>query len=453
VSDLLDRFQSLLGDSGVLVGEAVSERTVGIWDQRAVTAKAILRPANTAQVSDVLKACNEAGQSVVVHGGLTGLVQGGVAEPADFVLSLERMNRIESVDVAERCLVAEAGVILQSAQEAAAEAGLLLPLDLGARGSCQLGGNVATNAGGNRVIRFGMTRDLLLGLEAVLADGTVLSSMNKMLKNNAGYDLKQLFVGTEGTLGVITKVVMKLQPAWQSQSTALVACESFADVTALLLRLQSELGGQLSAFECMWQGFYQCVSAGRKVPLTTDHPFYVLVESLGSDPEHDEARFIEVLESAIEANCIVDAAVAKSEAERESFWALRDSVDRCLEFGPGFIFDVSLPISDMEAYVEEVTAALDKRWPEHHSFAFGHVGDGNIHFVISVGAEEARTGVEQCVYEPLRTINGSVSAEHGIGLEKKAWLSVSRSAEEVAVMRQLKQALDPKGILNPGKVV
>jgi len=455
--DLIEQLRSLLGDEGVLSGGAVSERTVGIWDDRTLQAKAIARPADTDELAGVMRLCHAAGQTVVTHGGLTGLVQGAVASADDLVVSLERMNRIEEVDVNGRCLVAQAGVPLQKAQEAAQEHDLSLQLDLGARGSCTLGGNVSTNAGGNRVIRFGMTRDLVLGLEAVLADGTVISSMNRMLKNNAGYDLKQLFIGTEGTLGIVTRVILRLHPAWRSENTALVACESFDQVAALLDRLDRDLGGHLSAFECMWQDFYRCTTAGTTPPLASDYPFYVLVEALGSEPDSDQARFLEVLGAAQEGGVICDAVVAKSVAEREALWAIRDSVEHCLEFGPGFIFDVSLPLAAMNAYVDQVLQHLGSIWPDHRSFAFGHVGDGNLHFVISpdtgAAADELRARVEACVYEPLQACGGSVSAEHGIGLEKKDWLQVSRSAGEIALMNRLKRALDPQGLLNPGKVI
>jgi len=453
--ELLGQMVSVVGDDNVLTGEAVTSRVVGIWDDRPVAAKAIVRPSSTEQLSACMKACADRKQTVVIHGGLTGLVQGALSSSDDLVISLERMTRIESVNVAQRCLVAQAGVPLQKAQDAAADAGLMLPLDLGARGSCTLGGNVATNAGGNRVIRFGMTRDLVLGLEAVLPDGTVLSSMNRMLKNNAGFDLKQLFVGTEGTLGVVTKVVLRLVPQLESESTALVACDSFASVCKLLDMLDRELGGRLSAFECMWQDFYRQVSqhASAQAPLSSEYPFYVLLEALGADGVQDEERFLAVLSAAQEQGLIVDSVLAKSQTERDAFWLLRDNVESCLQFGPGFIFDVSLPIADMETYVETVLAGLDQAFTGHHSFVFGHVGDGNLHFVVSAGDEAARDAVEQCVYEPLRSVGGSVSAEHGIGLEKKHWLPVSRNEAEIALMRRLKAAMDPDNLLNPGKVI
>jgi len=446
------RLRADLGEAAVLTGADVSARQVGIWDERPLEALAIVRPQNTAELATVMRLCHAAGQTVVTHGGRTGLVAGCVAGPGDLVVSLERMNRIESVDTAGRCMTVEAGVPLELAQRAAAAEGFMLPLDLGARGSCTIGGNIATNAGGNRVIRYGMTRDMVLGLEAVLADGTVISSLNTMLKNNAGYDLKQLFIGTEGTLGIVTRAVLRLRPAFRSESTAFVACDSFSQVQNLLAFLECELGGQLSAFECLWEPFYAQASEGLKAPLALGSTHYVLLESLGADPNLDGERFMSVLAAGADAGLLTDAVIAKSGAERDNFWAIRDNVEACLVFGQAFIFDVSLPLAAMPDYVAEVMARLDSAVLEHRSFVFGHVGDGNVHFVISPQTPGARSRVEASVYEPLQKVGGSVSAEHGIGLEKKFWLCLSRSNAEIALMQTLKHALDPHGLLNPGKI-
>ncbi|MGI9291804.1 MAG: FAD-binding oxidoreductase [Gammaproteobacteria bacterium] len=438
----------MLGEDGVLTGSAVSERAAGIWRKDHIVAPVIFRPRNTEEVSAVLQACHAVGQPVVTHGGLTGLVEGAIATEQDVVLSTERMTVIETVNELDRTMQVQAGVRLQAAQDCAAESGLMVPLDLGARGSCTLGGNAATNAGGNRVIRYGMTRDMILGLEAVLADGTVVSSMNAMLKNNAGYDLKQLFVGTEGTLGVITRLMLRLRPAWRSQETALVSCDSFKQVGELLNHLDASLGGTLSAFELMWRDFYTLV-ATTNPPLTNDSPYYVLVEALGSESAADAATFESAIAQALDNRLINDAMVCKSGQERDALWAMRDDVEQTLEHGPAYIFDVSLRLSDMESYINEVLAMLDENCPGHKTWVFGHAGDGNLHIVC---AAANRSGVEQSVYEPLRRVSGSVSGEHGIGLEKKSWLTVSRNDAEIRLMRQLKQALDPLGILNPGRV-
>ncbi|HWJ06055.1 MAG TPA: FAD-binding oxidoreductase, partial [Steroidobacteraceae bacterium] len=420
-------------------------------------AGAIVRPGSTDEVSRVLAACHAAGQPVVTLGGLTGLVRGCEAGPDELGLSLERMHRIEEVDVVGRTITVEAGVPLQAIQDEAERHGLLYPVDFGARGSAHIGGTVATNAGGNGVIRYGMTRESVLGLEAVLADGTVVPAMNRMIKNNAAYDVKQLFIGTEGTLGIVTRLVLRLRERPRSTQTALVACATFGDVTRFLKQVDGALGGSLSAFELMWREFYLLVTtppAKGSPPLAQDHEYYVLVESSGGDAQRDQAQFEEAVGAAIEAGLVVDAVVASSEAQREALWALRDDVESLLRLGMPVTFDVSLPISAMEQYVAEVLARLEREWPAYRRFVFGHLGDGNLH-IIAAGppSREARHGIERCVYEPLAARDGSVSAEHGIGLEKQPWLAQCRSAAELALMRKLKQTLDAKNILNPGRVL
>jgi FAD/FMN-containing dehydrogenase len=355
-------------------------------------------------------------------------------------------------------MTVQAGVTLQAAQERADAEGLLLALDLGARGSCTIGGNVATNAGGNHVIRYGMTRAQVLGLEAVLADGTVITDLGKMLKNNAGYDLKQLFIGSEGTLGVVTRVVLRLWPRPRGEATALVACAGFGKVVELLAEAQRRLGGDLAAFEVMWPEFYEIVTtppAKSSPPLDHGYPVYALLEALGASPEEDHARFEGFLAAALESELIEDAAIATSRPERRALWALRDSVDQLARLGPIYTFDVSLPISTMEGYVAEVRERVAREWPDPKCVVFGHLGDGNLHVIVGVGQSgpAIRTRVEHAVYDPLRERRGSVSAEHGIGIEKRPWLPWSRGPAEIALMRRLKAALDPKGILNPGKVL
>lgn len=455
--DLIDTLQRIVGTDNVLTGDDVRSRSVSWADHSPCQALAIVRPAGTKEVSAVLAACHAAGQPVVPMGGLTGLVRGCVAGPHEIGLSLERMHRIESVDPVNRTITVEAGVPLQVVQQEADRHGLLYPVDFGARGSAHIGATVATNAGGNGVIRYGMTRDSVLGLEAVLADGTVVSSMNRMIKNNAAYDLKQLFIGTEGTLGVVTRLVLRLREAPRSIQTAMVACNEFGDVTQLLKHMDAALGGSLSAFEVMWNEFYRLVTtppAKGTAPLGQDHPYYVLLEASGGDVERDQAHFEEALGEAIEAGLVADAVIASSEGQREALWALRDDVESFFRLGMPVTFDISLPVTEMEDYVAEVLARLEREWPAYRRFVFGHLGDGNLH-VIAAGppSREARHGIERCVYEPLAARNGSVSAEHGIGLEKQPWLPLSRSATELDLMRRLKTALDPKNILNPGRVL
>jgi FAD/FMN-containing dehydrogenase len=453
MADVVEELIDTLGPDGVLTGEAVTARAAGIWRSDPIQAKAILRPRSTEEVSRALSICNAHGQAVIAHGGLTGLVQSAITSPDDVALSLERMNRIEDINPVDRTMVVQSGVVLQTLQEAAEEHGLMFPLDLGGRGSCTIGGNISTNAGGNRVVRFGMTRDMVLGLEAVLADGTVVSSMNQMIKNNAGYDLKQLFIGTEGSLGVVTRAVLRLREKPADIATMFVAVDEFGKLAGFLKHMDAALGGGLSAFEVMWNNFYRLVTtepATNQPPISQDYPYYVLVEAMGAD----EARTEAALAQALEQGLIVDAVVAQSETQRQQLWAMRDDVAQTFRYAPIYTFDVSLRISAMEDYLATVNERLAERFDEVTNFTFGHMGDGNLHLVISVGqgGSDARDAVEACVYEPLAAVAGSVSAEHGVGLEKKPYLGISRSDTEIDLMRRLKRALDPKGILNPGKI-
>jgi len=456
---LLSDLRALVGERGVVTGERLAGR-VYAPHVGSVSAKVLVRPADTAQVSAVLRLCHGRGQAVVPHGGLTGLVEGCTATETELILSLEALNHIESVDIPGRTMRVEAGVTLQRAQEEAERYNLMLPLDLGARGSATIGGNIATNAGGMRVIRFGMTRSLVLGLEVVLADGTVLCSLNRMLKNNAGYDLKHLFIGSEGTLGVVTRADLRLASRPRSSVSAFVACRDFTAMTGLLGLLDARLGGQLSAFEALWPDFYELTTTAPAMSspaLPYGHGLYVLIESLGADPESDQERFEHVLTGALEQGCIADAVIAKSESERRTLWAPREDVFQMNRYGPAHSFDVSMAIAEMPEYLASIRRSLQERVPGVKVFVFGHVGDGNLHISVCAGDEprhlETFDDVKRCVYEPLRNITGSISAEHGIGLERKAYLEISRTGPEIATMRALKAALDPRGILNPGKVI
>lgn len=459
-NELIAAISAVVGEGGVQAGEDIRARQVSWVGHTGAAARALVRPSSTQQLSEVLRLCSEAHQPVVPLGGNTGLVDGALATGGEIFLSLERMNAIEAVDVAGCTMTVQAGVPLQAVQERAAAAGLMFSLDLGGRGSATIGGNISTNAGGNQVIRFGMMREQVLGLEAVLADGTVVSSMNRMLKNNAGYDLKQLFIGTEGTLGIVTRAVLRLRPAFRSQCTAFVAAGSFASVSALLRDLESRLGGTLNAFEVMWADFYDTIlgASGRHTPpVERGHAFYALIEARGGDQHGDASRFEKVLGDALEQGIIADAAIAANHAQREALWAIRDDIDNLMKaLAPMIVFDVSLPLTDMPDYVDRVKQGLAKRFGEAAKCTtFGHVGDGNVHFCISVGSDrhEVQRQVMDIVYRELEPIGGSISAEHGIGLEKRPFLHYSRNTAEIALMRALKKALDPQGLLNPGKVI
>ena len=460
MADVVDTLAGIVGPAGILTGDDVCARQSGWLRPEPVRARAIVRPKNTDEVSAVLRACHDDGQAVVPVGGNTGLVAGTHSSDDEIQLSMECMRAIESIDRQACTMTVQAGAVLQTVQEAAEAEGLMFALDLGARGSATIGGTISTNAGGNGVIRYGMMREQVLGLEAVLADGTVISSMNRMLKNNAGYDLTQLFIGTEGTLGIVTRAVLRLRPALRSQNTAFVAVDDFARIPALLNELGSSLGGAVTAFEVMWADFYATVvddSGRHRQLLPSGHPYYVLIEVRGGDQHADAERFEAALGQALEDKLIVDAVFAQSGRERQDMWAIRDDIDGLVEkMRPAIAFDISLPIGDAADYAAAVNRSLGKRWPDtFRNTTFGHLGDGNLHFLMTIGNDDGDElgAAMEYVYRELKPYGGSISAEHGIGLEKRPYLRYSRSDTEVALMKQLKLALDPDGILNPGKVV
>ncbi|RRJ82667.1 FAD-binding oxidoreductase [Aestuariirhabdus litorea] len=456
---ILQDLHAIVGDAGLLLGADVAQRPAMSLGKGSCEARAIVRPATPEELSQVMALCHRNDQPVVPWGGLTGLVNGATAQPHEIAISLERMTAIEEFDEQAGILVVQAGAPMQKVQEAAADKGWLFALDLGARGTATIGGNIATNAGGNSVLRYGMMRQQVLGLEAVLADGTLLSSMNQMLKNNAGYDLKHLFIGTEGTLGIVTRAVLRLHPLPRSRNTAFVGVESFAQLSILLRELSASLSGQLSSFEVMWGNFYRLMTeqtGKHPVIMPTDLPYYVLIEATGNSADEDAQRFEQILGEALESGTLLDAVIAQSETQADNLWAMRDDIETLVQaMSPLIAFDVSLPIKAMEQYVQEVETTLLSRWPEARLLVFGHMGDGNLHLIITTGADTDanRHAVETLVYEKLVPLAGSVSAEHGIGLEKRQFLPCSRSDVEIALMKTLKQALDPKNLLNPGKVI
>jgi FAD/FMN-containing dehydrogenase len=352
-------------------------------------------------------------------------------------------------------MTAQAGVTMLAAQQAADAEELFFPVDIGARGTCMLGGNVASNAGGTKVIRYGMMRDSVLGLEVVLADGTVVSSMNRFIKNNSGFDLKHLFIGSEGVLGLITRIVIRLSVKPQTHNVALVACDDYDQLVAILNKAKTLLGSSLCGFEVMWQDFFKTVTqpAGKlRSPFSVDYPFYAIVEAMGTRPGADDENFEAVLGEMIESELILDGVIAKSDKERAEIWAIRGEVEWLVK--DCYNFDVSLRIADVGLYIEQVMTRIRNDIPEALIAAFGHLGDNNIH--VSVLCEGNRTvhaeTIEKHVYESLLPFEGAISAEHGIGLEKKPYLQISRSAEEIELMKSLKRSMDPKNILNPGKV-
>ncbi|MDJ0941533.1 MAG: FAD-binding oxidoreductase [Woeseiaceae bacterium] len=460
MAEIVDSLREIVGSTGVLTGDDVAARPAA-WLRRDPTrALAIVRPATTDEVSRVMRCCHEAGQVVVPLGGNTGLVDGTLSTDTDVLLSFERMTAIESIDTAGGTMTVEAGVPLTRVHDSAAEHGLVFPVDFGARGSATIGGAISTNAGGNAVIRYGMMREQVLGLEAVLADGTVVSSMNRMLKNNAGFDLKHMFIGTEGTLGIVTRAVLRLRPELASQNTAFVAVDAFTKIPDILRELGTSLGGSLTAFEVLWADFYETVVTNRDrhtPPVPGGYPYYILIEARGGSEAGDSERFEAALGALLEKSLIADAAFAQSVQQRNAMWAIRDDIDGLFEIlDPVMAFDVSLPISGAEAYAAGVHERLRERWPEtYHGTTFGHLGDSNIHFLLTIGSRDhaEQKEVMKIVYSELEPYGGSISAEHGIGLEKRDFLHHSRDAAEIALMKRLKTALDPDGLLNPGKVI
>ncbi len=454
---IVEALRAALGADAVLDAATAAGRVSSYWDPSPMRVAGIVRHSSTAEVSTALRICFERNQPLVTHGGLSGCVEGATTDEHVIALSLERMTRIEEIDPIGRTATVEAGVVLQRLQETVAEQKLLYPVDLGARGSCTIGGNVATNAGGINVIRHGMTRQRVLGLEAVLADGTIISSMNRMLKNNSGYDLKQLFIGSEGTLGVVTRVVVRLEEAPISRNSALLALESFEAVVDMLKRFQLKLGSQLSAYEVMWGDHYRAITVpgAHRAPLDRGHAFYVMLETDGSQPETDEAAFTALMHEALEDGTVLDAVIPKSDTERAALWKIREDFTELYRTPPVFLYDVSLPIRDMQAYVANVLSRLRNRWPLGFCQVMGHIGDGNLHLFVHPGVNDPTLHAQsdEDVYGALAPFGGAISAEHGIGTEKRGYLSISRSDDEIALMRTLKRSLDPKGLLNPGKVI
>lgn len=458
LQELLDQ----LGPVAVMVGDAVPVRNHNDYSGLPPTSPmAVVRPADTAGVATALRICHAHGIGVVPQGGLTGLCGGARADANEIALSLERLVGIEEIDTAAATMTVAAGTPLETVQQAALNAGFFCPLDLGARGSCAIGGNLSTNAGGNRVIRYGMAREMVLGVEAVLADGTVVNCLNKMIKNNAGFDLKHLFIGSEGTLGVITRIVLRMFPKAGSSVVAMCACEDYAAVLRLLGAARSGLGPLLSAFEVMWPDYWdRAVNELRaRNPFAGDdtrYGAYVLIEALGTDPESDLPRFESWTEKLLEEGVVPNAVVAQSLAEENALWGVRDACGELHQTWPGHLaFDIGLPQTAMDDYARACKAELADKVPGLESVFYGHIGDGNVHIVAYRAGDKVqpKDEVEEVVYGLVQKYGGTVSAEHGIGTIKRRWLGHARSPEQIALMRTLKNAMDPKGILNPGKVL
>jgi FAD/FMN-containing dehydrogenase len=465
---LLSRLAAIVGERNVL--SEAADMAAYLAEPRELfhgQARCVVRPGSTAEVAAVLKLCDETHTSVVPQGGNTGLVggqipgQGGNAD--EIVLSLKRLDLIRETDKSSMTMTVEAGMTLLAVQEAAAAAGALFPLSLASEGSCTIGGNLATNAGGTAVLAYGNARDLVTGLEVVLADGRVLSSLSKLKKDNTGYDLKHLFMGSEGTLGVITAAVVKLYPRPREMQTAFIGLKSPHEALALLNLAQALAGADVKTFELMPRFGLDIVithAVGARDPLTSKHAWYVLLE-LGSQTDSGEAALMNILEQGAEQGLIDDAVVAASLDQRKDFWKLRELLSDMQKFEGGSIkHDVSVPVAKVPQFLDEVYPAVEKFMPGARLVPFGHLGDGNIHCNVSqpVGMDKQAFldrwyQMNEVVHAIVTRLDGSISAEHGIGTLKRDLLPGVKNPVALDVMRAIKAALDPKGLLNPGKVL
>ncbi|RYB94467.1 FAD-binding oxidoreductase [Nocardioides oleivorans] len=464
MTDILDRLRSAVGDAHVLTADAEVAAFVVDWTGTyAGRALAVVRPGSTAEVADVVAACHEAGVAIVPQGGNTGLVGGGVPDPSgeEVVLSLGRMRSVRDVDPVAGTITVDAGVVLADLHTAAEAVDRLFPMSLGSEGSCTIGGNLATNAGGTAVLRYGMTRELVLGLEVVLPDGRVWDGLRGLRKDNTGYDLTQLFVGSEGTLGVITGAVLRLFPATPRHATAWVAVPSVDAAVSLLGLAQSRAGAHLSTFEIANRQAVDLVLAhlpGASDPISEPSDWYVLVELAGAATEDGLDDALEaILGDAVEAGLAADAAIAGSPAQRTALWALREGISEAQKVeGATLKHDVTLPIASLATWAADMVPVLEEVLPGIRPVTYGHVGDGNLHYNISapVGGDDALLAaapdLSRAIYDSVAAGRGSISAEHGLGRSKAVAGSSYKSGVEVDLMRALKHALDPRGLMNPG---
>ncbi len=421
----------------------------------------MLKPAATAEVAAILGICHDTGTPIVPQGGNSGLVGGQIPFHGEVLLSLKRMNKPPIVDTPGMTMTAEAGVVLAEAQRAAGDAGLLFPLSLSSEGSCTIGGNISTNAGGNHVLRYGMMRALVLGLEVVLADGRVLPMLKALHKDNSGYDLKQIFIGSEGTLGIVTAATLRLFARPAETVVAFVAVSSPSDALKLLSHMQERTGGLLSALELVPRIALDLVIKhipGTRDPLDRNSPWYVLMEVAGGGGTGLEDQVQAALGDALDF--VPDATIARNQAQAKTLWRIRESISEAQKReGASIKHDISVPVAAIPAFIEKATAAVLAKFPGARPVTFGHLGDGNLHF--NFNAPPGRDAefladwdeMQLTVHDIVKEFSGSISAEHGIGSMKRDLLLRYKSTEELDAMRALKAAFDPKNILNPGKLV
>lgn len=450
------------GDRGASRDRALCEQHAEDWSGLSIAPpQAVIRPASTGELSRVLRLCHQAGQPVAVQGGRTGLAGGAVTGNDEIALSLDRIRQVGTVDRVAATITVQAGATVQAVQDAAEEAGLCYAVDFGARGTATVGGSISTNAGGIRVLRYGMTRAQVLGLEAVLADGTVLSDMSGVVKNNTGMDLKQLFIGSEGCLGVVAGAVLKLHPKPAATTTAWVAVSSDDGMTQLLEASRDHFGVALGAFEAMWPDYLDTVARRMPdfaIPITTSDGPAVIVEILGDDAAADRSKLETFLGEAFEAGLVADATIAETLDQARRLWAVRDEVPARypVAFKALVSFDVSVPVIRISEAIQSLRSALVEKVPNADRLVYGHMGDDNLHLVLGFQEEvdgARKRSIETLVYDLVCKLGGSVSAEHGIGRLKKPWLAHTRTSAEIATMQRLKTALDPRGILNRGRIL
>ena len=466
----LDSLRAIIGDTHVLTGSDAAPCLTDWRERYRGKALAVVRPGSTAEVAAVVRFCAEAGVPIVPQGGNTGLCGGATPDDSGsaIVLSLQRLNRIRGIDLDNDTMDVEAGCVLQVVQQAARDAGRLFPLSLAAEGSCTIGGNLATNAGGTQVLRYGTMRELTLGLEVVTAQGEIWHGLRGLRKDNTGYDLRDLYIGSEGTLGIITAATLKLYPQPVARCTALLAMGSIADAIVMLARARQGFGASLTGFELMagdcLKDVVRCFPQQR-LPFegaSSDSPWFALLELSDSESEtHARERFETVLGEAIESGCVTDAVIAQSMAQSHALWHLRESIPLAeKESGKSIKHDVSIPVSRMAAFVEDTNRALQQAFPGIRHVIFGHLGDGNLHYNVARGSDLSEAAllanqdaVFELVHDSVHAAGGSISAEHGIGQLKRDALVRYKDAVEIALMRSIKQALDPDGIMNPGKLL
>ena len=462
--ELVARFKSIVGnkyavtDPGEIAPYVTEERNLFHGHSPLV-----LRPGSTAEVSDICKLASEHKIALVPQGGNTGLVGGQTPHNGEVVISMRRMDKIRDIDIASNTMTCEAGVVLQNAQQRAGDADRLFPLSLGAEGSCTIGGNLSTNAGGTAALAYGVAREMALGLEVVLADGRILNGLSKLKKDNTGYDLRNLFIGAEGTLGIITAATLKLFPKPRAVETAFVGLKSPDDALKLLAIARSEAAGGLTSFELLADiavDFSIRHGIDIRDPLASKHPWYVLME-LSSAREDARAVLESILSRGLEGGIVDDAVIAASLSQRAGFWKLRDEMSSAQKPEGGSIkHDVSVPVAAVPAFIAEANAAVVKLLPGARPVPFGHLGDGNIHYNVSqpIGADMADFlgrwhEVNAVVFAIVLRMGGSISAEHGIGLLKRDELPDVKDKVAIGLMRSIKAMLDPLGIMNPGKVL